>query len=101
MSQLTCSVNSCGNNCSGLCSLTSINVGGQNATSSSETVCASYRSGGSATDSAASQSASPATNVSCKACNCKHNDQCNCTAGTVTIDNCSCGSGAGCRTFQE
>ena len=96
MNTLGCSVSSCGNNCSGLCSLNSINVGGGNATSSSETTCASYRPGGSASNSACHTQASPKTDIACKACNCTHNDNCKCTAGTVSIDTCGCGSGAGC-----
>lgn len=100
MSNLHCSVNSCQNNCVGLCSLTSIRVRGDSANSSSETNCASYRAGGSASNSL-TDSATPETAVACKACNCTHNEDCTCTAGSVSIENCGCGHSAGCKTFKE
>ncbi|BAK98529.1 hypothetical protein OBV_13310 [Oscillibacter valericigenes Sjm18-20] len=101
MSNLGCSVRSCGNNASGLCCLSSIDVSGGSATSSSETSCRSYRPASGAANSVNEASASPVTNITCKACNCKHNDNCKCNAGSVTIDNCGCGNGAGCQTFKE
>lgn len=99
MSNLGCSVRSCGNNCSGLCSLSSIDVSGGSAKSSSETSCSSYRPASGASNSVNEASASPATNISCKACNCKHNDNYRCSADSVTIDN--YGDNAGCQTFKE
>ena len=101
MSSLGCSVRSCGYNSSGLCCLSSIDVSGGSATSSSETSCRSYRLASSATNSVNEASASPETNISCKACNCKHNVHYKCSADSVAIDNCGCGNGAGCQTFKE
>jgi len=101
MSNLECSVHSCGNNCSGLCGLSCIDVSGKSATSSSETACSSYRPDNGASNIVNEASASPATKISCKACNCKHNDNYKCNADNVTIENCGCGSGAGCQTFEE
>ncbi|WP_416339795.1 DUF1540 domain-containing protein [Oscillibacter ruminantium] len=101
MSNLGCSVHSCGNNCSGLCCLSSIDVTGGSATSSSETSCRSYRPASGTTNSTEDPAASPSTNISCKASNCKHNDNCRCSASRVTIDNCGCGNGAGCQTFEK
>ncbi|MET0015815.1 DUF1540 domain-containing protein [Oscillibacter sp.] len=101
MSNLGCSVHSCGYNCSGLCGLSSIDVSGESAKSSSQTSCRSFRPSNGATNSVNEASASPATNISCKATNCKHNENCKCKAGEVTIENCGCGNGAGCQTFKE
>ncbi len=101
MSNLGCSVRSCGNNSSGLCCLSSIDVSGGSATSSSETSCRSYRPASGAANSVTKASASPETNITCKATNCKHNDNCKCNADSVTINNCGCGNGSGCQTFKE
>ena len=101
MSDLGCSVHSCSYNCTGLCSLPSIDVSGGGAKSSSETSCSSYRQSNGATNSVTEAFASPTTKISCKASNCRHNENYKCKAEDVSIENCGCGNGAGCQTFKE
>ena len=99
MSDLKCTVQSCAHNSSGLCTLSSIQVGGQNAHTSNQTACESFRERGNSTSNDAGKQASPQTSIRCEACHCTYNDDCRCTADNVCVDTCSCGTE--CRTFRE
>lgn len=99
MTSLKCSVRSCANHADGLCRLSSIEVGGAAAHSSSETDCKSFREQSGATNCADCKTAAEQTAIACKACNCRHNENCKCTASSVSVDHCGCGTE--CKTFQE
>ncbi|MFI3326365.1 MAG: DUF1540 domain-containing protein [Clostridia bacterium] len=104
MNNLECQVNSCEHNCNHLCKLNKIHVEGPGACSTSQTCCSSFNvCGTSAQNNISSHSAKEATDICCKAENCKHNKNNKCLASSVQMQ-CMCGapcvmSETACQTF--
>ena len=99
MNSLTCHVTNCANNSDSCCCLTSIDVSGQNACTSEETVCSSYVPRNGANNCSYHNSPNVRPQISCNACNCVYNDNKKCMSDSVSID-CDCGSSE-CKTFKE
>ncbi len=103
MPDLKCTVQTCIHNQQFLCDLDSIEVGGSDAKTSTETCCDSFQE---RTDNAYSNSnvtgtATDVTNIDCKATECMYNEQCACHAGKISVEGsnaCTC-DGTECATF--
>lgn len=109
MPELKCTVQTCVHNKQYLCNLDTIQVGGQEAKTPTETCCDSFEKKGEGYSNSYSNSysdsmsgtASDCSCVDCKATQCKYNDQCKCNAGRISVeggDACQCG-GTACATF--
>lgn len=102
MPLLVCSAKNCAYNEDMYCSKGEILVGGDEAQSSGETCCTSFRERGEgATNSVGTPSQE--IEIECEACNCKYNDQCVCHADKVGIAGssaCDCEDTC-CGTFRE
>lgn len=86
MTNLECSVHNCAANYNDLCSLDKIDVKGAGATQKSATSCASFREQSSSmTNSMASGSADPQTNIVCDANTCRYNASNMCHASSIKI----------------
>ncbi len=87
MTDLKCSAVNCAHNCSRLCSLSGITVGGSDACESDQTSCRSFSEGGAGMqNSIASQQPSEKTRINCHAVMCVYNKDRFCTARSVEID---------------
>lgn len=107
MPELKCTVQTCAHNRNSYCGLERIQVGGNGASRAEETCCDSFQeksagvsnraaSAGAYTASAGmAGTASACSCVDCKAVQCQYNDNCQCTAGKISVE----GSGA-CRSSQ-
>ena len=93
---LKCSAEDCAYNHSLECKAGGIKVGGRQATSTSETVCASYvnRANNSFINATDNGYTTP-SDIKCEADNCKYNKNLLCTAESVKIN----ASDASCATF--
>lgn len=104
MNNLKCQVNSCEHNSQNMCKLNKIHVEGPGACTTSQTCCSSFCACGSgAQNNISSHSAKEATDICCKAENCKYNKNKKCHAHDVGIE-CMCGSPCvmsetACHTF--
>ncbi|WP_283675212.1 DUF1540 domain-containing protein [Butyricicoccus sp. Marseille-Q5471] len=100
MTNLQCSVNSCGSNKEGCCCRPSIKVAGQQAQACSDTCCHSYTPKSDApSNSADFERPNLSLEIGCSACNCVHNDGHKCGADCVCVKNGS--SGTECATFKS
>lgn len=101
MTRLDCSVKNCKYNEDNCCCKGNIEVDGSSATHSNETCCGSFVERGA--DSMRNAVAEPkkASEVSCKAEQCIHNDNCVCHASGINIagDHACCCSETECETF--
>ena len=97
MANLKCAAQSCAYNTAGDCYAGGINVNGKQATTTSNTCCASYqdKSAGGFTNCSDQCNCVSTQNINCKACNCKHNENECCKADQVQINN----ENASCETF--
>ena len=94
---LGCSAINCVYNTSGECYSESIKVDGRQATTTSHTCCSTFRDQDTCgfTNSADECDCVKTSNIDCKACNCKYNENENCTAPSVKINSVN----ASCETF--
>lgn len=105
MPELKCTVQTCVHNRNSSCGLDKIQVGGNGAARAEETCCDSFQEKSSAASHMAAVEgsytgygagvASACSCVACQAVQCKYNDQCQCTAGKISVE----GSGA-CQSSQ-
>lgn len=87
MPQLRCSVQTCVHNRQQLCSLDSIRVGGDHAKTAGDTCCDSFQERkGDGYSNAAKGTASPMTEIDCKAKECMYNNSCRCDAGQINVE---------------
>ena len=103
MARISCEVYNCEYNCDGGCRLNTIKVEGEEAQSSSETVCDSYtdRNEKGCVNCTPSDCACNNSEVECDAKECKHNSDNYCSADRICVggnDACSC-SETECKTF--
>lgn len=102
MTNLNCGVANCSYNKNELCSLNSIDVGGNKATECEETCCKSFieKSEGSFSNDASE--ASLQTEIGCKAENCEYNSNCKCHAEAINVagDFASSEGETCCETFR-
>ncbi len=101
MTNLDCSVKNCRYNENNCCCKENIQIDGSSARCSNETCCGSFveRSEEYARNSV--YEPSKPTNVSCKAENCKYNEDCQCHASDIDVAGskaCCCGE-TECKTF--
>ena len=103
MTELKCSVTSCGSNKQQMCTLHSINVDGATAHCKDDTCCHSFHDRSSApTNSMDSGTPSMETEVRCQAIDCQYNDAKACNASYIYVQ----GSGTNhsndtrCDTFK-
>ncbi|MDO5134418.1 MAG: DUF1540 domain-containing protein [Eubacteriales bacterium] len=87
MTILKCSATTCMYNENNLCSKGEISVTGDSARDASETSCGSFREKTGGTYNSAKNSCGCETiHVDCQAHNCTYNEQCKCTAGSISVD---------------
>lgn len=103
MPDLRCTVQTCVHNQKFLCDLDSIEVGGRDARTTSETCCDSFqeRTGDSYSNSSMTGQASDLTKIDCKATECMYNEHYACHAGKISVEGsnaCDC-DGTECATF--
>lgn len=101
MPNLGCSVEECEHNQNCLCSLNSIQVGGQQANTSKETCCESFAENSGGFKNAVSN-AEPQTSIGCNATNCTYNESKSCCAECVEVNGasaCNCDDTV-CQTFK-
>ena len=101
MTQLNCTVASCRYNEDSCCCKDGIMVEGKSATTSGETCCGSFAE--KTSDMVKNYTGEPkkATDVSCKAEKCVHNENCQCKASGIDVAgrNACCCSETECGTF--
>ena len=102
MPELKCTVQTCTHNKNFYCDLDQIVVGGNHAKRAGETCCDSFeeRKGDSYSD--VTGTASPKSEIDCKAVDCMYNENCNCHAGKISVEGsnaCHCDQ-TECATFQ-
>lgn len=101
MTQLNCTVASCRYNEDSCCCKDGITVEGKSATTSGETCCGSFAE--KTSDMVKNYTGEPkkATDVSCKAEKCVHNENCQCKASDIDVAgrNACCCSETECGTF--
>lgn len=85
MPELRCSVHTCVHNKNQLCDLDSIQVAGSSAQRADETSCASFSEKKGDSYSNKTGTASPMSNVDCKAVECQYNESCKCHAGKISV----------------
>ena len=95
MPELKCTVQTCVHNKNFYCDLDEIQVGGDKAKKAKETCCDSFVERKGDSYSNVTGSASPKSDVACKAVECMYNNQCKCHAGKISVE----GSSA-CRCDQ-
>lgn len=101
MPELRCTVQTCKHNKEFYCDLDGIQVGGNQAKRSEETCCDSFEERKGDTYSNVTGSASPTSNIDCKATDCQYNDDCRCHAGKISVEGsraCQCEQ-TECATF--
>lgn len=86
MPELKCTVDTCLHNKEFLCDLAEIKVDGQSAKDAEATKCASFKERVGNTYSNRVSQASPITEITCQAVECKYNDHCNCEAGKISVE---------------
>ncbi|MGG7178025.1 DUF1540 domain-containing protein [Clostridium paraputrificum] len=84
MTHLNCCVESCAHNKDEYCCLSSIEVGGSNASKPTSTCCDSFAENSGGFTNAA-ESVEPHLDIQCKAEECVHNSNCYCSAEHVDI----------------
>ncbi|MDD3219497.1 MAG: DUF1540 domain-containing protein [Lachnospiraceae bacterium] len=90
MPLLNCSAVKCVYNKNEYCSKADIQVGGEDAQTSDETCCASFKERGhDSASNSTGETASAYTQVQCEACTCVHNDQEECHADAIDICGCN------------
>lgn len=94
---LNCSASNCAFNNSGACYAGGINVSGRQATTTSNTTCASFQDKATAgfTNCSTDCDCVGTEDIKCSACNCKHNANECCKASNVQIN----AQNASCETF--
>lgn len=102
MPELKCTVQTCVHNKQFLCDLDKIQVGGNHATSPTETCCDSFKERKGDTYSNISESASEITNIVCEARECMYNRGKECHAGKISVEgsNACKSEGTECATFR-
>lgn len=102
MPELKCTVQTCAHNSQMLCELDSITVGGENAKHARETCCDSFVERREGSMSNVNQSASDRSDVDCKACECKYNENCKCEAGAISVEGSTAkqAESTECATFE-
>ncbi|MDD3402744.1 MAG: DUF1540 domain-containing protein [Hespellia sp.] len=102
MPKLKCTVQTCAHNSQMLCALDAITVGGESAKDARETCCDSFQQRREGSMSNVNQSASDRSEIDCKACECKYNDQCKCEAGAISVEGSTAkqAEGTECATFE-
>lgn len=102
MPELKCTVQTCAHNCQMLCELDAITVGGDTAKNAEETCCDSFVQRGEGSMSNVTNSASDRSEIDCKACDCKYNDNCKCEAGAISVEGSTAkrADGTECATFE-
>ena len=102
MPSLVCSAQSCVYNNGMYCSKGDIKVGGDNAETSEETCCTSFRARTSEGAKSSMGTPSQKIEVACEACECMYNKDCVCDADKIGISGasaCKCEQ-TECSTFQ-
>lgn len=102
MPQLKCTVQTCVHNKEFLCDLESIQVGGSEAKTATETCCDSFKERTGENYSNITGSASDCSCVDCKATDCMYNEKCQCHAGKISVEgsNATHPDGTECATFK-
>ena len=115
---LSCSATNCVNNMSGICSASTINVLGSNASSSEETQCETFAERGLKNSFANvfnmnvvgefkqifnTESIEMSPSIRCEATNCMHNNKKICAANNIMVDGMGAlnSSKTQCETFKE
>lgn len=102
MPELKCTVQTCVHNDQFLCRLDRIQVGGSNAKNQEDTCCDSFqeRKGSNCVNSM--KDASDYASIDCSADKCMYNENCQCHAGTVSVEGGSAKAAQGteCATFR-
>ncbi|MGO5053610.1 DUF1540 domain-containing protein [Lachnospiraceae bacterium LCP25S3_G4] len=102
MPELKCSVSNCKHNQQMYCAKDTIKVDGESAKNASGTCCSSFEERKDDSYSNMAKSASPTSNIDCKACNCDYNEDCSCHAGKISVEGngaCDCGQ-TECASFS-
>lgn len=101
MPELKCTVQTCVHNKQFLCDLDAIQVGGSQAKSAQETCCDSFVERKGDSYSNVTGTASPTSEIDCKATECRYNEKCECHAGKISVEGssaCECDE-TECATF--
>lgn len=102
MPELKCTVQNCTHNQNYYCNLDTIQVGGGQAKTASDTCCDSFEERKSGTYTNSTMEASPLSTINCQAQECCYNDQCKCNAGKISVEGsgaCNC-KDTECATFR-
>lgn len=100
---ISCSVNNCSHNSNGSCCANAIRVGGKGVSKAEYTCCGSFLDQANYSNLTNSQTSSGVCeSITCEAKNCKHNNNCACTASNIQINGTDVNlySETNCSTFE-